>query len=204
MSILKLLLALFFSTAWIQRAAAGEIVNIPEIGPHQPVLIVEKNVNPQNIMVFYTKVDAKGRLVIEPANGNRPVFDFYWLMEGKKYKPVHARIKNEIGKRLEHRVSSSDPTTHFTVDVNDLKEVDSDIADPKMDVYARVTGGGPEVDAQMNLGPSNGNMRIRLSSIYTEGRAFPPAVFSVTLKGQEIVDGKPTGRRVTRRFEAKK
>jgi hypothetical protein len=47
-------------------------------------------------------------------------------------------------------------------------------------------------------------MRIRLSSIYTEGRAFPPAVYSVTLKGEEIVNGKPTGRKVVRKYNATK
>ena len=57
-----------------------------------------------------------------------------------------------------------------------------------------------DVDTQMNLGPSDGNMRIRLSAIYTEGRPFPPSVDSVTLKGEKMVKGKPTGRKVARTY----
>jgi hypothetical protein len=45
-------------------------------------------------------------------------------------------------------------------------------------------------------------MRIKLSSIYTEGRAFPPTVDAVTLKGEEIVNGNLTGRKITRKYSA--
>ena len=41
------------------------------------------------------------------------------------------------------------------------------------------------------------------SSIHTEGRAFPPAVKSVTVKGKEVVDGVPTGKKVTRKYDAR-
>ena len=52
-------------------------------------------------MVLYTKVDANGHFLTDHADRNRPVFDFYWLMDGKNYKPVNGRIKTEIGKRLD-------------------------------------------------------------------------------------------------------
>src|SRR4030095_8155816 len=110
-------------------------------------------------------------------------------------------IKNEIGKRFESQLSRTNPATHFIVNLNDLKEVDCDIKDPKIDVYAGRGGGARDVEAQMSLGPSDGNLRIKLTSIYTEGRAFPPAVYSVTLKGEEIVDGKPTGKKVARKYD---
>jgi hypothetical protein len=204
MPIHKVALAISIFTACILRASAGEVATIPEIGAHHPILIVEKNVNPQNLLVVYTKVDANGRFLTDDAEGNRPVFDFYWLMDGKNYKRVNGLIKNEIGKRFEWQLSQTNPTSHFIVNLNDLKEVDSDIKDPKIDVYAGRGGGARGVEAQISLGPSNGNMRIKLTSIYTEGRAFPPAVYAVILKGEEIVDGKPTGKKVTRRYDAKK
>ena len=75
------------------RVAAAEVTDIPEVGVHQPILVVEKNVNPQNLMVIYTKVDAKGLFLANPADQDRPVFDFYWLMDGKNYKPVNGMIK---------------------------------------------------------------------------------------------------------------
>jgi hypothetical protein len=183
---------------------AREVDDIAEVGAHQPFLTVEKNVNPQNLMVVYTKVDANGRFQTESADRDRPVLDFYWLMDGKNYKAVNSLIKNEIGKRLEFESGSGDRTTQFVIKVNDLKEVNSDIKDPKMEVFARGTAGDRDVEAEMVLGPSDGNMRIKLSSIYTEGRAFPPAVYSVTLKGEEIVNGKPTGRKVVRKYNATK
>ena len=182
----------------------AEVRNIPEVGAHQPILVVRKSVNPQNLMVIYTKVDANGRFLANPAAQDRPVFDFYWLMDGKDYKPVNILIKNEIGRRFECQSSAGGRATHFVINVNDLKEVNSDIKEPKVDVYANGSGGARDVEAQMTLGPSDGNMRIKLSSIYTEGRAFPPAVHSVTLKGEEIVNGKLTGKEVARKYDAKK
>ncbi len=195
---------LAFSTFVATALCTGAVqtANIPEIGVHQPVLIVEKNVNPQNKMVVYTRLDANGRFMTDRSNRNRPVLDFYWLMGGRNYKAVNPLIKNEIRKRFTGQWSANDRAASFTVYVNDLKEVNSDIKDPKMEIYARETDGGTNVEAQMNLGPSDGNMRIRLSSIYTEGRAFPPAVDSVTLKGEELVNGNLTGRKVSRRYSA--
>lgn len=204
MPIYTVSLAIFIFTVSILRVAGGEVGNIPEIGAHQPILIVGKNVHPQNLMVVYTKVDGDGRFLTNPADRDRPLFDFYWLMDGKNHKPVNGLIKNEICKRLECQLSPGGRATHFTVNVNDLKEVESDIKEPKIDVYANGSGGARDVEALMNLGPSDGNMRIKLSSIYTEGRAFPPAVYAVTLKGEEVVNGKLTGKKVARRYEAKR
>jgi hypothetical protein len=194
---------IFILAVCLLRATAGEMAIIPQIGVHLPILTVQKNVHPQNLMVVYTKIDPNGRFLADRADPTRPVLDFYWLMDGKDYKPVNPLIKNEIAKRLEFQSSPADGATHFVINVNDLKEVNSDIKEPKMDVYASAAGGAPDVEARMNLGPSDGNMRIKLSSIYTEGRALPPAVFSVTLKGEEIVNGRPTGKKITRRYDAK-
>jgi hypothetical protein len=197
-----LAIAVSMFAAFAFHSAAAEVRDIPELGPHRPILTVQKNVNPQNVMVVYTKVDTNGRFVRDSADQGRPVFDFYWLMDGKTYKPVNPMIKAEIRKRLERQWQSGSRATRFVINVNDLKEVKSDIKDPKVDVCARENGDDWTVEVQMNLGPSDGNMRIRLSSIQTEGRAFPPAVHSVTLKGEEIVNGMPTGKKVVRKYEA--
>lgn len=200
----KAFLAVTFFVASVVSAASEEVRSASEIGAHHRVLIVEKNVNPQNMMVIYTKVDADGRFSTDPANRNQPVFDFYWLMDGRDYKPVNAMIKAAIRKRFESQWYSRDEANRFTVNVNDLKEVNCDIKEPKMDVYARDTGGKRSVEAEMTLGPSDGNLRIKLSSIYTEGRAVPPALHAVTLKGKEIVNGNVTGRVIIRKYVAKR
>jgi hypothetical protein len=204
MPIRKASLAASLLAVSMLRAAGGEVTDIPEVGAHHPILTVGKNVNPQNLMVLYTKVDAHGRFLANPAAQDRPVFDCYWLMGGRNYKPVNRLIKQEIGKRFECQSIQNEGATHFVISMNDLKEVKSDIKESKVDVYATGSDGARGVEAQVTLGPSDGNMRIKLSSIYTEGRAFPPAVHSVTLQGEEIVDGKPTGKKVARKYEAKK
>lgn len=202
MPIPKICLAfsVFVATAW--HAGSAEVANIPEIGVHQPILIVEKNVNSQNKLVVYTKVDANGRFMADPSAPDRPLLDFYWLMDGRTYKPVNGVIKKEIRKRFTAEWSRKNRADHFIVNVNDLKEVKADIKEPRMEIYARETDGGTRAEAQMNLGPSDGNRRIRLSAIHTEGRALPPAVDSVTLKGEEIVNGSLTGGKVTRTYSA--
>jgi hypothetical protein len=197
----KIAFALFLCMAFGLRLTAAEAGIIPEIGAHKPILTISKNIHPQNLMVVYTKVDATGHFVPAPETPHQPLLDFYWLMDGRNYKPVNALIKSEIRKRLQP--NAADRANHFVINVNDLKEVNSDIKQPTLDIYVGGTGGDREVEAQMNLGPSDGNMRIRVSSIYTEGRAFPPAVYSVTLKGQEIINGKPTGKEVARKYEGK-
>lgn len=181
-------------------AGPARAANFPEIGAHEPFLIVEKNVNPRNKMVVYTKLGANGRFLADPADRSRPVLDFYWLMDGRNYKPVNGLIKTEIRKRFLRQWGSRDRAASFLVDVQDLKEVKSDLKEPRMEICARETPTGVNVEAQMNLGPSDGNVRIKLTSIYTEGRAFPPAVESVTLKGEEVVDGTPTGRKISRTY----
>ena len=198
MTIPKTCLALFVFVATALHARSSEVANIPEIGVHQPILIVEKNVNPENKMVVYTKLDANGRFM---ADGNQPLLEFYWLMDGKNYKPVNEKIKKEIRERFTAQWSSKDRAA-LILNVNDLKVMKSDIKEPRMDVAAGKTGDGLNVEAQMTLGPSDGNMRIKLSGIYTEGRAFPPSVDSVTLKGEEIVNGSPTGKKVTRKYDS--
>lgn len=199
MTILNVCLAFSVFVAMSSYVESSEVVNIQEIGAHQPILIVEKNVNPQNKMVVYTKVDANGRIV---ADGDLPLLDFYWLMDGKNYKPVNIKINKEIRERFTAQWSSKDRTGHIMLNMNDLKEMKSDLKETMMEVYAKKTRNGMSVEAQMNLGPSDENMRIMLSGIYTEGRAFPPSVESITLKGEKVVKGEATGKMVSRKYES--
>ncbi|MFM9726342.1 hypothetical protein ACKI1L_38100, partial [Streptomyces scabiei] len=68
---------------------AREITDIPQLGTHQQIFTVEKNVNPENVAIVYTKVDSACRFVNDPANRDEPVFDFYWRMGGTDYKPMN-------------------------------------------------------------------------------------------------------------------
>jgi len=181
------------------QASAKDVGNIPDIGRHQSIFVVNKNVNPQNIAVVYTKVDDKCRFVNNPENRDQPIFDFYWLMDGKNYKPMSGIIKSELRKRMSFVEDAGDRATHFVIDANDLKEVDHDIADPRLDVNAKAIAGGCDVEAFITLGPSDGNARVKVTNIYGEGRAFPPKVYSVTIKGVDV----KTGKAVSRKYDAK-
>ncbi len=182
-----------------ETASAKEVSNVPQIGKHQSIFVVNKSVNPQNIAVVYTKVDDKCRFVNNTKNRDLPVFDFYWLMDGKNYKPMHALLKYEFGKRIEMEEGEGDRTSHFVIAANDLKEVSHDIADPRLNVHSKVIAGGCDVEAFITLGPSNGNARVRVTNIYGEGRAFPPKVYSVTINGVDVKSGKA----VSRKYDAK-
>lgn len=196
---LALLTALPLSIAF-----ARPITNIPEIGAHQAIFNVEKNVNPENIAIVYTKVDAQCRFLTDPSNRDQPIFDFYWMMGGTSYKPMNSFFKSEFSRRMAFADGGGDRSTHFQLVANDLKEVNQDLGqEPKLDVVAIKGDSGCDVQAFITLGPSDGSARIRLDSIYGEGRTFPPKVLAVTLKG-EVVDknGKGTGKKVARRFVA--
>lgn len=175
-------------------AAAGPAVEIPQIGEHQPILTVEKNVHPENAMVIYTKTDEQCRFVKDPKKGHSVLVDFYWLMDRKFFKPVHQLIKNRIREALEVDAAESDRPSEFAVKLHKLEEVKTDIEDPTLTVQAKKEGGQCKVEGHLQLGPSDNHAEIRVDSLYTEGRTFPPVLHSVTLKGVDLKTGMPVAR----------
>ena len=75
MPVRKVFTGCFPSRCFHAAHRASEVTNIPEVGAHQPILVVGNDVNPENLIVIYTKVDANGRFLANPADGERPVFD---------------------------------------------------------------------------------------------------------------------------------
>ena len=196
----KVLSASALLLALAARASAGpQITDIAEVGPHYRVVTIEKSVHPQNLLVAYTRLDERCRVVRDPKQGNSPVFDFYWLMDGSRYKRVHPLIKRGIRKRLE--VGASPPKSRdgsFAVRLNDLTEVEHDLgATPLLWVRAEKTTPGCRVEARITLGPSDKNAVIRLDSIYSEAELSWPLsarMKSITLKGVDVKSGKPVVR----------
>ena len=172
------------------------------IGEHQRLLLFEKNENPQNVMVVYTKIN--GGCSLAKGDNGLPVFDFYWLMDGVKYKPVHPLIKAGIRDRLEFQAGSAGTGTQdFYVRINDLKEVKNDLPDPRLHVELQSEGTTCAVDARIQLGPSDQGRVLKVESIYSEAKKtfLPPfrKLIAVTLRG---VDAK-TGENVERRYQGK-
>lgn len=169
---------------------------ISEIGEHYKIISFEKNENPQNIMVVYTKLDRNCKFIKQ--NG-KPLVDFYWLMDGKKYKPTHALIKDAVRKRLE---VSSAGDTEFQLKVNDLKELNTNIEHPYMTVKVEKIGLECKVASYFPDEEKAGNL-ILVSSIYSESKKtfIPPfrKLMALTFRGT----APESGQAVQRKYRAR-
>ena len=179
--------------------AGKEITDIPEIGPHYRVAAFEKNIHPQNRLVVYTRLDKDCRVVRDSKKPHGPVLDYYWLMDGSRYKRVNSLIKRGIRKRLQ--VGAEPPKSlggSFSIRLNELDAVEHDLgAAPLLWVLAEKTAGGCAVEARMTLGASDTNAVIRLETIYSEAKLSGPLsakVQLIALKGFDVATGKPVVR----------
>ncbi len=192
----------FLSVTFSQNANAAYVTNISEIGPHYTLVEVDKNENPQNIMMIYTKLDASCSFVLDDQNDNQPFFDFYWLMDGTQYKPVNSQIVSAIRDNFVLDPQSVTATS-YSVKLNDLSQLDQDIANPQLLVKAVKKPSGCDAASFITLGPSDGSVTIQVTSIYTEAHfslTNPPsfqALDAVTLNGTDVRTGKKISHRYT-------
>lgn len=179
------------------RAYAANVPNIPQIGPHTPILKVEKSENPQNLMIVYTK--------LEPSTcgfAGAGVLDEYWLMDGSKYKPVNPMIKNAVSDRFELDREAF-KSGKFVVHLKDFHELKSDLgSSPTFEVISKKGKAGCDTDVVMTLGPSDKNRKISVDSIYADSSktVLPPfrKLNALTLKGRDFA----TGEAVQRTYKA--
>jgi hypothetical protein len=196
----KALFSFFF--IFISLSARGSNrTDVSQVGPHQPILTFEKNENPQNIMVIYTKVENNCRFIVE---SGKPVVDFYWLMDRKTFKPVNGTIKSSMRGRIEVEPLDKNNQQTFNLRINDLKELSTDLND----VRIRVTSSnnhshGCDVEAFITLGPSDHHRVLRLETIFSkaEKTLLPPfrKIDSITLEGKDVKSGEA----VKRTYEAR-
>lgn len=188
---------LLLSAPW---AGAGEaITTIPELGPHYRVVTVEKSVHPRNRLIAYTRLDGQCRVQRDPKDAGRALLDYYWLMDGSRYKRVHPLIKRGIRKRFQ--VWASPPKSRdraFSVRLSELSEVEHDLGPtPLFWVRAEKTPKGCVAEARITLGPSDKNAVLRLDAIYSEAALtgpFAAKVKLIALKGTDAASGKPVVR----------
>lgn len=191
-----ILFLVHFGTAQAQTA-----VSISQLGTHAVLFTFEKNENPENIMIVYTKLDGACQVVIDPKNQASPVFDMYWLMNGANYKPVNGLIKSGVISRLQVVPGKSQYT--FQIQINDLKELQTDAKDPKLTVVSQKTPKGDcEVKSYFTLGASDKDATMQVQTIYSEAsKTFLPPfrkLRSVTLKGLDT----QTGAKISRTYKA--
>jgi hypothetical protein len=175
-----LLFSSFFALFVIQGFASDSRF-FPEIGQHYPIFVYEKSVNPQNIMIAFVKLDSQDcKFQPDPRNKAAPLYDFYWLMNRNKFKPVHATIKKNIYKSLEF-LSQSDDRHKFTLRLRSLPEFNPNLNGRKFNVESRKTATGCEVMGSLE--------DLRLVKVFTQskGSVWPPffKIRSITLEGYD-------------------
>jgi hypothetical protein len=173
--IVQLLTVFFISPA---NAAPKDF---PPIGPHYPFLRVEKSENPQNILIAYTKLDPKTcEFVKDPEHKDQAFFDFYWLMDGTRYKRVHPLIVRAIRQRFKWLGQAADHRS-FQLEMTDLKELKDA---PKRAVLTVAAQPDCQVTTSMQLGGEE----MRLTRVYSESEHvwWPPfhRLKAVTLTGE--------------------
>lgn len=183
---------LFVSVTW-----ANMQKKLEPIGPHFEIFRFEKSENPENILVVYTRLTEKCEFVSADENSEKPVFDFYWLMNRTTYKPVHPLIKLGIHERLQMLLPAdfSQHRNSFAVQVNDLKDINPSLVGILVEIRANLIGSHCELQSSVNFpDDSKDSLAIILDKIYVESEkaALPPfrKVISIRFEGKN----KKTGR----------
>jgi hypothetical protein len=191
---------LFVTVVLVGRRVFSAVpTSISQVGPHAPLIRVEKNENPQNSMVVYTKLDPSCKFAVTDGH---PVLDEYWLMDGERYKKVNPLIKNAVRQRFVLDQNAFAKERKFLVHLKDFHELKSDLgSEPTFEVTAHRDGSGCETEVVMQLGPSDHSRKIAIDSIYADSskKLLPPfrKLNSLTLKGRDVATGEPVERTYT-------
>lgn len=163
---------------------------------------MEKNHNPENIMVIHTQTDSDCRFVPSSKNTEGNYVEFYWLMAGQTPKEVHPMIRGEIKKRVVFEGINATRDS-FKVRLTDLSELKHDLSDPTMEVVSEVTGGKCAVKSVITLGPSARYRKIDLDRTFCDVSknfvGLPNGCNFLDLEGKDIA----TGEAVKVRFKKK-
>ncbi len=194
---LRILTATLLLSSLTLPAFADEVTNIPQVGTHHRPLIVEKSINRQNILSAYTKVDQNCRLATDRKNRDTPVLGFYWLNNRKSYEPLDRSIGSLIRDRL--KVETTGRRDLLYVRLTDLGTMRHDLPDPRLKIEAEksLLSRKCEVEATLQMGPSDHNSTVKVESIYLE-MGFMGGVNAITITGKTRI----SGRKVQRRFAA--
>ena len=197
--VLTTLMALFAAlmlTAASSISNAATVVERTPIGAHVPLLTLEKNENPQNILVVFTKVDQNCHFSLVE---KQPILSDYWLMNRERYKPVNALIQRGIAKRIKIVSEVPADAKEFQVRLSDFTELKHDLGtDPLITVRSEGSPGNCEAAAILQLGPSDQNRSILLEKLQANStkRLLPPfrKLTSLTVAGVDIASGEKFSR----------
>ncbi|MES2767620.1 MAG: hypothetical protein V4596_00620 [Bdellovibrionota bacterium] len=181
MSIALIIFSIFLVTAEANTSAPPNALNI---------LIYEKSINRENIMVVHTIADANCLPIVD---NQIPSLDYYWLMNRTMYKPLHPIIKSYTRERIS-AAPSDEAKNIFFVNLNDLSEIDIDLPSHQVIVETfRNSDGKCEAVAKMKLGESDAGATIILQKIYVDAKQTlnprRPKIKSITLEGLDASTG---------------
>jgi hypothetical protein len=168
----------------------------------QRLFFFEKSYNPNNIMIVHAMVNESCSFVPDPSDPAKPLLDFYWLMERKKYKTPHPLIKKGVRDRLIFESFAADKRS-FKVKLSDLKELDHDLPDSIIEISASGHGESCTSKALIKLGKSYGDQVLELTSIYSEVKTclgVPCGAKFIELRGRNA----ETGKELVARYMARK
>src|SRR5215470_8481433 len=189
------------------------VTTVGDIGEHYPLFLIEKSHHPENITVVYTKLDTDCRVIPDREHGFLPTLDFYWLLDATRYKPMAELLKAGARKRFQFvdTHESQGHTTAFAVRTDDLSRVQHDLPSPTVQIKAARQGDACVAIAFMTLGPSNGNVTMKIESVATttepitllktmRAMADPGSIriYTLTVKGTDVV----TGQAIERTYQA--
>ena len=166
------------------------------------LFIVEKSKNPQNILVVYTQADRQCRIDPMASGEKTHLFDFYWLMDGRRYKPTHPLIKKHARRRFvaQKRLENQEG---FMVRLADLKELVHDLPSDMITITLHGDSQGRcAARVLLLLGPTDGGRTLELQSIYSKARTvlgIPIGVHYIELRGRDAENREP----LTVRFRSK-
>lgn len=164
---------------------------------------MEKNYNAENIMLIHTQTDRDCKFVTSQKNTENNYVEFYWSMNnGKERKEVHPMIRTEIKKRVSFEGINAKRDS-FRLRLNDLTELNHDLADPSMEVTSEIVAGKCQVKSVLTLGPSGKYKKMDLNRTYCEVSksivGLPNGCNWLTIEGTDV----DTGEALTIKFKKK-
>lgn len=170
---------------------AAEINEISELGRHHRILILEKSENPQNQIAVFTKVDRQCRFINEDTGTKRPLLDFYWLLDRKRYKPIGRFAKYRVRKKIFVEPTYEANAESFFISSDMINRFHPDLRQSRIEIKAKIRNGICDVSAVAHLKGSKSP--LKLEKVYSELRKtiLPPfrKVLSITLNGESDDSG---------------
>jgi hypothetical protein len=154
---------------------------------------MEKNHNPENIMMIHTQTDMDCKFIESKKNNEKNFLEFYWIMDsGRSQKEVHPLIRDEIKKRVRFD-GINERKDAFKVTLGDLKELRHDLTDTSMEVMSELSDGKCIVKSVLTLGASGNYKKLDIERTYCEVSknllGIPNGCLSLILEGKDVSNG---------------